>query len=205
MTKKKQTPTKRGSDADLFSISGAHVALNRARRTVERALHGIPPAEVRSGLKLWHMRDIVDAINTRTNAPLDGSSTNAQPTQSANYALANSRSRLAEVQAQKAELEVGVMSRQYVRVEVVMKAFERQLYVMRERLLNIPGATAYKLEPHSPHDRGAIELILRDVLYEAMEDISDPAWMERAMAERSGKRRYDEAYQPVETKEEPAE
>jgi hypothetical protein len=62
--------SKRGSDANLFSISGASDALSRSRRTITRALSGIAPDAVRSGLKLWRMQRIIDAVNTRTQAPI---------------------------------------------------------------------------------------------------------------------------------------
>jgi hypothetical protein len=60
---------KRGSDQDLFSISGASVALNRTRRTVSRAMHNIKPEVTRSGLGLWRMQTIVDALN-RSQVPI---------------------------------------------------------------------------------------------------------------------------------------
>jgi hypothetical protein len=62
--------TKRGSDENLFSVSGAADALDRSRRTVAKALKGIPPDAVRSGLSLWRMQTIIHAVNTRTQAPI---------------------------------------------------------------------------------------------------------------------------------------
>lgn len=62
--------SKRGSDENLFSISGAAKALGRARRTITRALKGIKPDVVRSGLSLWRMQTIINAVNTRTQAPI---------------------------------------------------------------------------------------------------------------------------------------
>lgn len=66
----KSAKVKRGSDENLFSISGAADALNRARRTIERALQGVPAAEVRSGLKLWAMSTIVRCLDERAQAPI---------------------------------------------------------------------------------------------------------------------------------------
>jgi len=68
-----------------------------------------------------------------------------------------------------------VMRGDYVSLSVVRKAGEKMLMVFRERILSIPGATADKLTPYTPQDRGAIELILRDVLYEALNELSNPA------------------------------
>jgi hypothetical protein len=60
----------RGSHENLFSISGASEALGRARRTITRALKGIPPDAVRHGLSLWRMQTIIRAVNENTQAPI---------------------------------------------------------------------------------------------------------------------------------------
>jgi hypothetical protein len=60
---------KRGSDANLFSISGASEALNRSRRTISHALQGVPADAIRHGLKLWTMKKIVAALNN-TQVPV---------------------------------------------------------------------------------------------------------------------------------------
>jgi hypothetical protein len=62
--------SKRGSDENLFSISGASEALGRARRTIARAMEGVRPDAVRSGLALWRIRTIVENVNRRTQAPI---------------------------------------------------------------------------------------------------------------------------------------
>jgi hypothetical protein len=61
---------KRGSDENLFSISGASEALSRSRRTITRALESVKPDAIRSGLKLWSMKRIIDAVNRNTQAPI---------------------------------------------------------------------------------------------------------------------------------------
>jgi hypothetical protein len=60
----------RGSDANLFSISGASEALSRSRRTISRALVGVRPDAVKHGLSLWTMKTIVENVNRRTQAPI---------------------------------------------------------------------------------------------------------------------------------------
>jgi hypothetical protein len=60
----------RGSSEDLFSISAAADALDRTRRTVTRALEGVKPDKVQSGLKLWRMKRIIEAVNSNTQAPI---------------------------------------------------------------------------------------------------------------------------------------
>jgi hypothetical protein len=66
----KSAKTKRGGDENLFSVSGASDALGRSRRTITRALQGVRPAAIRSGLKLWTMHTIIDAVNRNTQAPV---------------------------------------------------------------------------------------------------------------------------------------
>ena len=60
----------RGSSENLFSISAASDALKRSRRTITKALASVKPAAVRSGLKLWRMADIIDAVNRNTQVPI---------------------------------------------------------------------------------------------------------------------------------------
>jgi hypothetical protein len=56
--------------------SGASEALGRTRRTITHALQGVKPDAIRSGLKLWSMRRIIDAVNSNSRAPvLTGSPT----------------------------------------------------------------------------------------------------------------------------------
>jgi hypothetical protein len=61
----------RKSSPDLFSISAAADALSRSRRTVTRALRGIKPIVIESGLPKWSMRTIISAIDRNTQAPIN--------------------------------------------------------------------------------------------------------------------------------------
>ena len=61
----------RKSSPDLFSISAASDALSRSRRTVTRALRGIRPEVVQSGLAKWSMKTIISAIDRNTAAPIN--------------------------------------------------------------------------------------------------------------------------------------
>jgi hypothetical protein len=68
--------SKRVSDENLFSVNAAADALGRTRRTVTRAMDGVPANAVRKGVKLWRMRTIVAMINQRTQAPITTRSSN---------------------------------------------------------------------------------------------------------------------------------
>jgi len=67
----------RQSSDGLFSVSASSEILGRSRRTISHALQGVKPDAIRSGLKLWRMKRIVQAINANTQAPiLTGASQN---------------------------------------------------------------------------------------------------------------------------------
>jgi hypothetical protein len=73
----KSAKEKRGSDENLFSISGASEALGRTRRTITHALQGVKPDAIRSGLKLWSLKRIIAAVNENTRAPILTSTTDS--------------------------------------------------------------------------------------------------------------------------------
>jgi hypothetical protein len=60
----------RQSSDGLFSVSASSEILGRSRRTISHALQGVKPDAIRSGLKLWKMKRIVEAINSNTQAPI---------------------------------------------------------------------------------------------------------------------------------------
>ena len=69
----------------------------------------------------------------------------------------------------KRELEIS--NQEWMRVEDVGKAVEREYSVVRERLLAIPGKLAAKLVDR---DRAAIELALFEEISEALSELHDP-------------------------------
>jgi phage terminase Nu1 subunit (DNA packaging protein) len=114
---------------------------------------------------------------------------------SSGAALSASRSRLAEAQTRAQEMKTAIMSGEYVRLEVFAKIHETHLMVFRERCLSIPGSCADSLTPFTPADRAAIELVLRDKVYEALDELSNPDWQAEAMdrADRAKARKEIEA------------
>jgi phage terminase Nu1 subunit (DNA packaging protein) len=99
-----------------------------------------------------------------------------------NEEMATQRVNLAREQAESVALKNAIVRGEFVRLEVYAKVHETHLMVFRERCLIIPGACADQLTSHTPADRAAIELVLRDKVYEALEELSDPGWQEKAMA-----------------------
>ena len=66
----KRKPASKARHDGLFSISAASDLLNRSRRTITRALIGVRPDMIKSGLKLWRLARIITAVNENTAAPL---------------------------------------------------------------------------------------------------------------------------------------
>jgi phage terminase Nu1 subunit (DNA packaging protein) len=91
--------------------------------------------------------------------------------------LAANRSRLVAAKAQAAELELQKSRGDWVPLAMVMGKVEARNMMTRERLLSIPGGTAHLLEGQSLHD---IRETLTTVIYEALDELADPAtWEER--------------------------
>jgi hypothetical protein len=77
MAKIKPKPKVVNRTADLFSINSAADILSRTRRTVTRALRGIPAADTNAaGMKRWRLKTIVTALNDHSGAPVLDSRTN---------------------------------------------------------------------------------------------------------------------------------
>jgi phage terminase Nu1 subunit (DNA packaging protein) len=88
-------------------------------------------------------------------------------------ALSTQRARLATAQAQAAEMKNAAFCGDLVSLSTVGKVWDREIRNVRERFLSIPGTCADRLTPFTPQDRGAITGVLRDVVYEALDDVAD--------------------------------
>jgi phage terminase Nu1 subunit (DNA packaging protein) len=117
-----------------------------------------------------------------------------------NEELAAQRVNLAREQAESVALKNAVTRGEFVRLETFAKIYETHLMVFRERCLSIPGSCADSLTPFTPADRGAIMLILRDKVYEALDELSNPEWQAQAMAS-ADRARARKAVQDIEEPE----
>ena len=98
-----------------------------------------------------------------------------------NEELAAQHVNLARERAELVALKNAVTRGEFVRLETFAKVHEAHLMVFRERCLSIPGSCADSLTPFTPADRAAIELVLRDKVYEALDELSDPELQGKAM------------------------
>ena len=113
--------------------------------------------------------------------------------------LSAQRVRLEGARTQAIEMKNAIMSQDYVSMTAVKAVFSREFMGFRERVLSVPGATADSLTPYCARDRGQIEEILRDKLYECLEDLSSGEFLdevEDTKARRRGRRATDAIAEP---------
>jgi|SRR5271156_6626785 len=88
--------------------------------------------------------------------------------------LAKQRTRL-EAAKTEAVLHKNAINRgDLVSLKVIRKVGEAMMGNFRSRCLSIPGSMADALTPYTPQDRDAIHEILREKIYEALDQLSDP-------------------------------
>ena len=86
--------------------------------------------------------------------------------------LSEHRSELAAEQTLAIKFKNAVLRGDYVSAGVIQRAGEKMLEVFRERILSIPGKVADTLAGRT---REEVDLILREELYEALDELSNPA------------------------------
>ena len=86
--------------------------------------------------------------------------------------LSKQRSELAQEQTMAMRFKNAVLRGDYISAGVVQRAGEKMLEVFRERILSIPGKVADTLTERT---RDEIDLILREELHEALDELSNPA------------------------------
>jgi phage terminase Nu1 subunit (DNA packaging protein) len=86
--------------------------------------------------------------------------------------LSNERAELAREQTASVKFKNAVMRGDYVSLEMIFKKAEVMFSVFRERILGIPGKIADALTMRT---RDEIEIILREELYEALDQLTNPA------------------------------
>jgi phage terminase Nu1 subunit (DNA packaging protein) len=155
---------KRGSDENLFSISGASDALQRSRRTITKAMKGIKPDAIRSGLSLWRMATFIEMVNTRTQAPLTVTDAPAGAKSDGRLDLSGERALLAREQTEAARMKNAITAGEYVAVKGAVDDVDQFIFrPMREIILCIPGKCSDAVAMHSELDREAVfEILTRE-------------------------------------------
>lgn len=144
----------------LLSAFGAATLLEKDRQTIVRALRDVAPdGHERGGEPRWKLSTILKALET----PRAGKSQEA--------GLTEARAELAREQTISISLKNAIARGEVARLSVIQRSAEQVFATFRERILSIPGKIASICEMRS---RGEIEEIVRDELYEALDELHDP-------------------------------
>jgi hypothetical protein len=151
--------------ADAFSITGAADILNRATRTISKALTraGAKPSVIDHGVKKWPMAVIVAAIDAHSGAPINPTNAPTGP-KSDRLDLSAERALLARQQTEAARMKNAITAGEYVSVKAALDALDALvLRPFREIILNVPGKVSDAVAAHSELDREAVfEIIMRE-------------------------------------------
>jgi hypothetical protein len=140
-----------------------HIMLSsrRFRELVEEGV--LPRVAAGEGYDLGEIRSkYILYQRAQTSGHAHGSNTNA---------LTAERAGLAKEQREAIALKNAVARREYAPVTMMIKGAEIIFSTFRERCLAIPGKIATSCEMRS---RGEVEAIMRDELYEALDELSRP-------------------------------
>jgi phage terminase Nu1 subunit (DNA packaging protein) len=148
-----------------YTINKCAEMIERDRATVARALRKVPPDGGTAKRPLYRLATVVKAL-TAYEAKPDGRRDNGGEAQ-----LAAERARLAREQADAVGLKNKIARREIVPLALVKSAIELVFTAFRERCLSIPGKVATTCEMRS---RGEVEEIVRDEIYEALDELSRP-------------------------------
>jgi phage terminase Nu1 subunit (DNA packaging protein) len=153
---------------DAFSITGASDILNRATRTISKALQrsGAKPSVVDHGVKKWRLAVIIDALDKHSEAPINAASApaGAKTDGSQRLDLSSERARLAVEQTAAIKMKNAIASGQYVAVKGIVETVDANIFrPLREIILCIPGKCSDAVAMHSELDRGAVfEILTRE-------------------------------------------
>jgi phage terminase Nu1 subunit (DNA packaging protein) len=157
---------------DAFSITGASDILNRATRTISKALQrsGAKPSVVDHGVKKWRLAVIIDALDKHSEAPINAASAPAGAKAghgadgSGRLDLSSERAKLAVEQTEAARMKNAITAGEYVAVKGAVDDCDRFIFrPMREIILCIPGKCSDAVAMHSELDREAVfEIINRE-------------------------------------------
>lgn len=148
-----------------YTINKCAEMIERDRATIARALRKVPPDGGTASRPLYRLASVVTALIAHETKP-DGRRGNGDEAR-----LAAERARLAREQADAVALKNASARRENVPVALVKKSLEIVFMAFRERCLSIPGKVAVSCEMRS---RGEVEEIVRDEVYEALDELSRP-------------------------------
>jgi phage terminase Nu1 subunit (DNA packaging protein) len=161
----------RTKTADAFSVTGASDILNRATRTISKALQrsGAKPSVIDHGVNKWRLAVIIDALDRFSEAPINPSNAQAgakvgNGDGSQRLDLSSERAKLAIEQTAAIKMKNAIASGEFVAVKGVVDNVDTFIFrPMREIILTIPGKCSDAVAMHSELDREAVfEIINRE-------------------------------------------
>jgi phage terminase Nu1 subunit (DNA packaging protein) len=102
--------------------------------------------------------------------------------------LSTQRARLATAQADAQIMRTGIMAGEYVRLSVFKRIIEQGFMAMRSIALNVPDKISDAIAEISGVERGVIDALIRDEIYEMLTLLSTPDVISRAMDPRPDRR-----------------
>jgi phage terminase Nu1 subunit (DNA packaging protein) len=148
-----------------FTVNKIAEMLERDRASMARVLRSIPADAGTPKKPLYRLATAVRALIAYEVEP-DGRRGNGDTVR-----LAAERARLAREQADQVALKNAIMRRENVPLRMIERGATIIFSTFRERCLAIPGKIAAFCEMRS---RDEVEKIVRDEIYEALEELSRP-------------------------------
>ena len=148
-----------------YTINKCAEMIERDRATVARSLRKVPPDGGTQSRPLYRIATVMKALLAYENEP-DGRHGNGDVAR-----LAAERARLAREQADQVALKNAIMRRENVPLRLIERGATIIFSTFREKCLAIPGKIAASCEMRS---RDEVEKIVRDEIYEALEELSRP-------------------------------
>lgn len=142
-----------------WTLSGLSVELGIDRRTLAKRLEGLTPASQRRVGKrterYYRMAAVLEHLANPEGETLD---------------LTQERAKLARLQSQKIEIELGLLRGEVVRMPIVEQHWQGMVAAMRARLLALPARAAAMVS--APEKLQQTTSTLQDLIHEALEEIS---------------------------------
>jgi phage terminase Nu1 subunit (DNA packaging protein) len=169
---------------DAFSITGASDILNRATRTISKALQrsGDKPTVNDHGTKKWPMRVIVAALDKYSEAPITATNASAGP-KTDRLDLSSERAKLAIEQTEAAKLKNKIAAGQFVPVKVVVDMLDQLVFrSFRNTILAMLGKIADRVSTYSSQDRTEIFEIIERECHQALTLLSTKSFWDDVLA-----------------------
>jgi len=150
----------------LYSINELMTLTGKSFRTIKKRLESITPEQENGNCgTLYDLRKVLPLLYRPS----------AEPKSLTDYRILRDKSeaRLAEAKAQKLRLEVGLMKKKLVPLEIAEKEWAALVSTFRSRMLALPSRAS--LIVHDLETPQEIEMTLKEFIHEALTELSSNA------------------------------